>query len=315
MPDKERKKIIPALALPRQVFFRGWVLYLLVGTVLFLWADRTRSWNHSVNCALSRYIPSYEYLDGFNQDRSRIDIRQLEEFERYFRKVGQFMPSLAEAQAMLGFCCFYEGKFARSAEAYKKAVSIYPDVFNFQYNLGLLALKNSNPRDALKFFKNSVAINPVDNAKYLITAQIYRPLLPKSLPARDKAGVLEDYTRDVYGRAYRHILALSEELKDFKAMEIYARRGLEKGYLQRGLGQYYAGRAACEFKEYAMGAALLEQAVKRNFNFAQTYNALGLCLKDMGRPEHRAFLEASANMNAQGKVYKLSAGDMELLMY
>ncbi len=299
----------------RNIFFRAFFLYVLAGSLIFFFADRDRAWNHVVTSALSRYMPLPDNWVEFKRDRYKTALPKMKEFERYYRKVAQLMPFSPEAQAMAGYCYFYDGEIATAEKSYQQAVRIYPKVFNFHYNLGLISLKHRDLPKALEHFKNSVAVVPFENIQYIVNSRIYMPFLPFARQPEAVAAAMGAYTQDVYRRAYIQILSIGEVMKDYKVMLDYSRRAIASGFMDKGMAYYYAGRAAYELKEYENGARYFQEAVKNGFRYGQTFYMLGLCLKELHRPENGSAFIAAASLTKDKKVFKAEEPPMELLIY
>lgn len=294
---------------------RAFFLYCALGIVFLSCVDIERAWSHVVTTTLSRYMPSHDYLISFHHDRKKFDLEKTQEFERYYRKVSQFMPFLAEAHGLLGFCYFYDGQIVKAEQAYQAAARAYAKVFNFHYNLAMISLHNKDQRRAMEHLTNSVAVSPVENIQYIISARMYKPFLPFAKQPAVLAAAMRDYTQDVYWRAYLQIFEICEELKDYQTMLFYARHAIASGFSKRGIGHYYAGRASYELKEYTNGVWYLHEAIGQGFDYAQAYQVLGFCLRALGREQGDSAFIAAARLNAEGKVLPGQAFKTDLLVY
>ncbi|MCB9757555.1 MAG: hypothetical protein H6753_03915 [Candidatus Omnitrophica bacterium] len=299
----------------KSVFLRTFFLYCALGIVLFSCVDMERAWSHVVTTTLSRYMPPHDYLIAFDHDRKKFDLKKTQEFERYYRKVSQFMPFLSEAHGLLGFCYFYDGQIGKAEKAYQAATRAYFKIFNFHYNLAVISLRKNDHRKALEHFRNSVDVSPIENIQYIVNARMYKPFLPFAKQPNLLAAAMGEYTHDVYWRAYLQIFVICEELKDYPTMLFYARHAIAGGFSKQGIAYYYAGRAAYELKEYKSGAWYLHQAISEGFDYAQAYQFMGLSLSALGRAEKDAAFIAAARLSSQGKVFLGQELKMELLVF
>lgn len=299
----------------KNLFSRTFVLYCALGIVFFSCVDIERAWSHVVTTTLSRYMPSHEYLIDFHHDRKKFDLKKTQEFQRYYRKVTQFMPFLAEAHGLLGFCYFYDGQISKSEKSYQAAAHAYNKVFNFHYNLAIISLRKKDHLQALEHFKKSVDVSPVENIQYIVNARMYKPFLPFAKQPKVLASAMGEYTQDVYWRAYLQIFVLCDELKDYSTMLFYARHAIASGFSKQGIGHFYAGRAAYELKEYKSGAWHLHEAMNQGFDYAQAYQMMGLCFRALGRKEGDSALIAAARLNSEGKVFVSEAFVTDVLVY
>ncbi len=299
----------------KNVFSRTFFLYFAAGLVFLSCVNIERAWSHVVTTTLSRYMPSHDYLISFRYDRNKFDLKKTQEFERYYRKVTQFMPFLAEAHGLLGFCYFYNGQIIKAEKAYQAAAHAYAKVFNFHYNLAIISLRNKDHLKALEHFKKSVDVSPVENIQYIVNARMYKPFLPFAKQPKVLASAMGEYTHDVYWRAYLQIFAICEQLDDYSTMLFYARHAIASGFTRQGIGHYYAGRALYELKEYKSGAWYLHEAISQGFDYAQAYQMMGLCLKALGRAEGDAALIAAKHLNSDGKVFIRERLNTDILVY
>lgn len=293
------------------VFF----LYILAAGVIFFFSNRERAWSHAATSTLSRYMPTPKYWTDFKQERHNLEIKKIEEFGRYYRKVSQFMPFLAEAHAMSGFCYFYDGEIEQAQRSYQKAVDVYPKVFNFHYNLGLIALKRNDLASALEHFKKSVAVAPLENIQFIIVSRIYQPFLPFAHQPQALAQAMGEHTKEFYRQAYLRILEISQTTHDYQTMLTYSRLAIASGVLEKPTAYFYAGCAAYELKEYQDAGAFLQEAVKQGFYYAQGFQMIGLCLEALHKPESRSALAAASSLSKEGKIFAPEELKDDLLVY
>ncbi len=297
------------------LYFPTLVLYLFACFFVFYFANYERAWNHAVTSTLSRYMPVPKYWRDFNFARGKLEIKKIKEFQRYYRKVSQFMPFLPEAHAMAGFCYFYDGEIAKAQRAYQVAVDVYPKVFNFHYNLGLIALKRNDFPAALEYFKKSVAVAPIENIQFILVSRIYQPFLPFAHQPQALATEMGEHTKEFYRQAYLRILEISQTIGDYQTMLKYSRLAMASGVLEKSIVYFYTGCAAYELKEYRDAGAYLQEAVKHGFYYAQGFRMIGLCLQALGKPESRSAFASALSLTKDGKVFVPEKLKGELLIY
>lgn len=290
-------------------------LYVLAAFFLLIVADFPRAWNHVVTSALSRYMPAHDYLISFDQDRTTFDFKKNKEFELYYRKLTELMPEMPEAHAMLGFCYFYDGKIDRAAAAYQKAVQMEPRVFNFHYNLGIIALKRGDNSGALKYFEKSLNVPITDNLQFIVTSRMYKPLLPNTRIADVLAVEMGKHVQGVYRRAYFETLRLAEDQKDYSAMLKYAHQGMAQGFIETGVGNYYSGLAAFHLKEYEAATGYLQESIRAGFHYAQAFEIIGLSLRALNRPDSAPALVAASSLVRDRKIFQPAPHLIDLLVY
>jgi len=298
----------------KQLLSRTAVLYVLAAIFLLSVGNFPRAWNHVVTSALSRYMPSHDYLLEFNRDRSTFNFKKNKEFELYYGKLSALMPDMPDAYAMQGFCYYYDGKTDRALAAYQQAVRLNPKVFNFYYNQGIIALKTRDEAKALALFKKSLSVPLVDNLQFIVTSRVYKPLLPVTKSSAVLADAMGQYLIDAYGRAYLQALALAATQKDYATMLLYARQGVAQGVLDQGVGSYYAGLASFGLKKHEASVGYIQEAVRKGFSYAQAFEIMGHALQALKRPESAAALMAATSLARDGKIYRPSV-NFDLLVY
>ncbi len=290
-------------------------IYLLIVFLSLIFVNFEGVWNHMVPSVLSRYMPVKESWDDFARDGHAIENKKMREFERYYFKVAQFMPFLPEANAMLGYCYFYDHQIGKSKKAYEKAIAGYSRVFNFHYNLGIISLKQNNLHEALDHFKKSVAVSPVENIRYIVSARIYQPFLPFMREPQALGLALGQHASVYYREAYLRILEISQTIKDYKTMYSYARAAMAGGILDKSTGLFYAGSAGYHLKDYESATLYLQEAVKGGFYFSQAFDLLGFCLEAMQKPQSAQAFAAARNLRKEGKVFKAEEFKEDLIFY
>lgn len=313
MFKKGKQGVVAVLKALRTLGSRTIVLYLFAAVFIFLIADFHRAWDHVVTSTLSRYMPSYDYLIKFDKDRRTFDLRKMQEFERYYQKVVEFMPLLPEAHAMLGFCYFYNGESTKAEKAYESAIRLYPKVFNFHYNLGIIALKKDDQVKVLKHFKNSVEIPPLENISFIVATRMYQPFLPFARQPDTLALAMGERTQETYRSAYIQLLLAAENVEDYKSMLLYARQGVTRGFLDKATAYYFMGVASYQLKEYENAVGFLQESIANNFQYAQAFQIMALCLQFLNRPESKSAFVAASSLRHDGKIFK--AKEPDLLVY
>ncbi len=313
--NHQKPFLIRALGVLRSIFGRAIFLYILVAAITLHFANLTRAWNHIVPTILSRYMPSYDYMFDFEKDRHHVDIAKLKEFERYYKKVTELMPKMADAEGMLGFCYFYGGEQQKAARAYERAIKIHPQCFSFHYNLGYIELKQRHYPQAFNHFKNSIQVEPIDNIKFIIGSRIYLPLLPARQQPNVLAQIMGEHVGQGYRQAYLDLLWTCEQMKDYKNMLFFSQKAIATDIDNQGPFYYYAGLAAYELKDYPKSIVYFQEALTRKFNYSQTFYTLGLALRAVNRPESIVAMRTAEKLSKEGKIFNGEQDDKELVLY
>jgi len=163
---------------------------------------------------------SYRYLEEVQQNPDQIDKKKLKKYLRYYQKITQFYPDMADAFGMAGFCHYYLGQMDNSIRAYRKAIEINPHFFWFYYNLGNIYLKNEQNALALEMFQKALKTKPQAAWTFIRSSQmIYVPIISNRF---------NEVSRDLkegYERCYKFLMVtqailnnsdLKESLNDQK---------------------------------------------------------------------------------------------------
>lgn len=296
-------------------FKRVFLLYLLAAAFL-VWGTRfPYAFNHAKFTALNRYIPKAENMVIFKEDPAKLTEGDLKEFERYYEKAALFMPRSAEARALKGYSYYYGGDKVKAQRAYSQAVRMNPKLFNFYYNLGIIALDRKDHKKAFAHFKDSVAVDPGVNVQSISGSVWYIMFLPSVHQPQLLANAVGTHVRDQYRRGYLQLLISCELLNDHASMLLYARKAIANDFLNQGVFYYYAGLAAYQLNEPQQAVVFLQEAVKHKFQYAQVYQVLGLSLRALGRPESEAAFKASMSLLKDEKIYRPEAENRGLLIF
>jgi tetratricopeptide (TPR) repeat protein len=98
-------------------------------------------------------------------------------------------------------------------------------------------------------------------------------------------------------------------------MLYYAQKAITNNILDQGPFYYYAGLASYELKDYTQAVLYLQEALKHKFTYSQTFQALGLSLQALNRPESIVAITAARKMSKEGKDFEPEKERRELVIY
>lgn len=161
------------------LFHGNRVILLYLFALVFFQAtiDHPRTLNAAKITVLNRLLPSFAHLTGIMDGREVPDKKNLRGCVQYYEKVIQYMPRLAEAYGLLGFCYFHASEKQKSLEAYRKAASLNPHFFWLHYNLGLMYYKEDRYAEAVESFQMALSTHPEVNIKIINASMIYKQIL------------------------------------------------------------------------------------------------------------------------------------------
>ncbi|OGW97729.1 MAG: hypothetical protein A2Z81_05135 [Omnitrophica WOR_2 bacterium GWA2_45_18] len=168
-----------SLLITRFLFYgnRVMILYLFAWVFFHATIDHPKSLNAAKITVLNRLLPSFVHLTGIMDDQEVPDKKKLRGCIQYYEKVVLYMPQLAEAYGLLGFCYYHTGEKQKSLEAYKKAALLNPHFFWSHYNLGLIDYKEGRYSEAVESFQKALTTQPEVNIKIINTSMIYKQIL------------------------------------------------------------------------------------------------------------------------------------------
>ena len=162
-----------------KIFFLSVITISLLAFFIFKISGFRQDLDRAKLSSLNYSLPFFfEYLIKL-QENSRVyfDERKLRVFTRYFQRVVSYMPSLPEAQAMAGFCAYYEGNRKRAIEFYSKAVSLDPTYFWYAYDLGVILFEDGQIEKGEVTLQKALKLKPGRILEVLSTSKIYHQIL------------------------------------------------------------------------------------------------------------------------------------------
>lgn len=311
----QKNKMLVVMKGLKFIFSRVVFLYLFCGLLLINLTDVRKATEYAKFTALSRYIPNADQMEVFKEDWRKLTPSQFKEFELYYEKFSQFVPRVAEVHGMKGFCYYYNGQIVKAERAYLQALKRKPGLFNFHYNLGIIALKQNNHKKALQYFRDSVAVDPIANVQNISASIVYISFLPSLNDPRRLAYEIGTHARDQYRRGYLQLLWMCEMNQDYVAMLGYAKKALSNNFPDPEPFYYYASLGAY-FSGDADGAVSYSQdAIRRGFQYAQVYHTLGMALQKLKRKESEAAFLAAMSLAQDKKIYHPELENLDLLIY
>ncbi|MBU0469336.1 MAG: tetratricopeptide repeat protein [Candidatus Omnitrophica bacterium] len=142
---------------------------------------------------------SYNYLSHVIEEGTKPDKASLGAYRAYYEKASDFYPHIAEVQAMLGFCYYYEGKKKEALDHYIKAIELEPNYFWNNYNLAVLYLQNKDQQKAIEYLTKAVSLNIDYSMKVTLTSSVYRSIWSQM---KDPKKRVIDGLRSGYSKAF-----------------------------------------------------------------------------------------------------------------
>ena len=143
---------------------------------------------------------SYEFLSNAIEKGTKPDKAGLGGYIAYYKKAAEFYPNIAELQAMLGFCYYYEGKKKEALDHYINAVRLEPNYFWNNYNLAVLYLQNKDPQKAIEYLSKAVSVDIEYSLKLTLASSVYRNIWSRMKDPKSRVinGLRSGYSKAFY---------------------------------------------------------------------------------------------------------------------
>lgn len=231
--------------------------------------------------ALNRIRPaSFDYLLDVVEKGHLVDKEKLGEFRFYYKKVTHYLPNIAEAYGMLGFCYYYLGDDKKAISAYKKAISLEPNFLAFHYNLGVIYFRKKDYESAVESLKKAVETNLKKYLDFVSSSRIYFTFLGD---AQHVNRMLKLRARDTFLNSYKLLVLSNYHLNNFPELVRYSKEAIRLSFPEPEFFFYSLGRISYKFGKYKDASEFFQIALKREPKNADIAHYLGLSLKALGK--------------------------------
>jgi tetratricopeptide (TPR) repeat protein len=206
----------------------------------------------------------------------------------------------AEAQLNLGMALVAAGERNAAREAFRRTLQIDPRRAGALYYLGVLALEDRNPEDAVRHLERAAAIERSEPRTFLALAEGYTKLgrYEEGLQAAAKATA----SPELAPRAHYAMGLAHHERLDYEQAEASYRKAVELG-LDSAESRLNQGRALYGMAKHDEARAALLGALEREPDLAAAHLQLGKVLTELrdyrAAAEHLARARDLAPDNAQ----------------
>lgn len=288
-------------------------LYLIVFLIFFFFIGDQFKVQSDMQ-ALNRIMPQFEPLADFMEKGNPIDEDTLDDQVLYFKSVLQYMTGFSAAHEMLGLSYFYQGKVDQAEESFHKAVESNPETFWFYYNQGVFYYKKKDFAKSVESFQKALRCDPKKTIQFMAFSKIYLPIFMAS--KLDLNNELIKRLQEGYSWAYRFIIDSYLRQRDYQNVLNVAVIGIQSGLDRKGIYHYYAGMAAYHLKDFKTAVYYLQESIKKNPDYSETFYYLGLSVQAAGKEDMaRSFFERAKNLKTPQDVLQEDLNKKELQIY
>jgi tetratricopeptide (TPR) repeat protein len=246
--------------------------------------DAIRQKAHAIE--LTFFEPSFSNLRTMmTQPAEVFEYDKIKQQKNYYRRVIQHFPKIYEAQGIMGFLMYREGKPDEAIPYYEQAVQLNPSFFWFYYDLGVLWFQKGDYQKASEYLMPAIQMDRMMTLKTIYSSRVYRQIV---WPAKDYRVYAIDPQLNLNQAIYDSCILLVisyEHLKNYAEMFNVATSAIKYKLDREGIFHYYAGLALFYSKQYAQAIYYFQKCTDQNVSYAQAYHYWGLCLTALGRSD------------------------------
>jgi tetratricopeptide (TPR) repeat protein len=171
--------------------------------------------NRSRAITLNYFLPPFKNLRQFILAPEQASKGDLVDFERYYERVTESFPQLAEGFHLLGFCQYNLGKTKEAIASYQKAIEVNPNLFGAHYSLGIILFNQKEYAKAVLHleFARRLPIKIILNN--IATSKIYQQVLSETIISpQDIVGIIKKGHEHIYellNLSYQHLNPLKNK--------------------------------------------------------------------------------------------------------
>jgi tetratricopeptide (TPR) repeat protein len=286
--------------------------YLVVILIFLSVVDYQKVFSHARGAALNRFMPDFVYLNNLVQGREGIDKKRLQEYASYYEKVTEYLPR-ADGLGILGYLYFHLGKDKKAVVCFKKAAKLYPDAFNFHYNLGIIYFRRGYYEESAEALKSAVGTSVSKNLNYITSSRVYFPFLGNH---EDVGPRLALYLRNGFRNAYRLLVFSCYNLKQYQEMLAYSSQAIAASLDENKDFYFYAGIAAYQLGKYEQAGAFLKEYLGSNPQDGNALYYLGMTLFGLGdKDDGTKILKAAETLHGSPGITETQSDTISLYIF
>jgi len=218
---------------------------------------------------------------------------------RYYKRVIDYVPNIAEVYTILGYCYYQIGKVDQALKAFDNTIESNHKFFWAHYNKGVIYFHEKRYKEAIEALEEAVIIKPHKTLMIISESKVYRQILV----GRPSAPIILDSkkVKPAYRNSYIILVLSYFHQGDYVNMFKWAVNAINAGYNEDGIFNFYQGLAIYHLGEYKQAAAFFTESLKHNGRSIDTNKYLALTLEKLGRKESAdVFVERVAKLQIEG---------------
>ncbi len=246
----------------------------------YLMVEREKTKINAKAMQLNFSLPSMDDMAAFVKDPSLAQKDLLSKYIEYYQKMLLASPAIPEVYGMLGFCYYYSGDMKNSQEYYQKAVSMSPQFFWFQYDLGVVYFEQKNYSEAVKALNNAINLPFLANLKMTSQSRVFRQIFfPKNISDEYKP---ESATIIAYQDCHLLAALSAYMIGDYKTMHQMTLKAVKSNFDHRAAYTFLLGVAAFELKHFSDAVVVLKRALMMDAHVKAVQNFFDAAQKAVG---------------------------------
>ncbi len=292
------KGLMNSLKLLGQIFSRVIVIYFLIAVLSVYFFNFSNILDRNKAEELNEIMPTFGYLQDYNESQGPFNQAQLESYIKYYEKVDEYLPKQADVYSLLGFCYYYKKDFNKAIVYYKKAIEVNPHVFWFHYNLGVIYYKMGNYPNAIASLQAAIDRKPEHALMFVAYSRSFRRIVHG---VKNFKSALEERLQESYAKCLALLVLSHYQTGHFDQAYNVAIYALQLTSQNKDFFYYYAGISAFKMKEYSKSAYFFKELLKNDPNNRDALLHLALSFKNLGADQVAEIAMKKALMTPDGK--------------
>ncbi len=152
---------------------------LLTKNVLWqsLQVEQQKVKNKAMLITINHYRPDLSQWKNFFAQNALPDKSFLNDSVQYYQTIVSYFPQMAQAQHMLGVCYYFLGETQTAIVNQQKAIALEPRFFWAWYDLGLIYYRQGEFAKSAEIFRRALSVSPAETVKIIESSRIFNEIL------------------------------------------------------------------------------------------------------------------------------------------